>query len=122
MFATRLTREQTQSTWTACPSCQSCPPRLLHRRFQGNSSSLSSLHLSLRHRPSSPANSALPRASLQDLCGRCLSDLHLSALSRRGTPSPPYSPTSGCLSSKDHHLNQDSLASTIMMLQQILRI
>merc|ERR1712177_58550 len=88
------------------PSCQSCPPRLLHRQFRGNSSSsLSSLRLSLRHRPSSRANSALPRVSLQDLCGRCLSDLRLSALSRRGTPSPPYSPTSGCPSSKDHHLN-----------------
>merc|ERR1711970_1655899 len=89
-----------------CMKKKSCPPRLLHRQFQGNnSSSLSSLHLSLRHRPSSPANSALPRVSLQDLCGRCLSDLRLSALSRRGTPSPPFSPTSGCPSSKAHHLN-----------------
>ena len=40
MFATRLTREQTQSTWTACPGCQNSPPLPHHSHCPlGNSSS-----------------------------------------------------------------------------------
>merc|ERR1719449_29539 len=110
-----------QLTWTVFPDCQSSHLLLLHSHplLDNSSSSLCSLHLSLRLRRSFNVR-ALHRVFLSDrFRGRFVHSLRLSVPSSPPeTPSPPYSPTSACPSSNPvpNHLNHSPASSALMII------